>query len=194
VLRGGGCLGPPGGFGIGVGKKYSAHPFKSKIVMRCFTLALFLGSTTAFVSSPANHAPARQYFGAVRRSGGTGPSMVPRRRHSLATLPTMMAVSVPAVLPDDWVVCGALCVHVDALHRTAVCAVQRTCALCGPVPDTAVCWAGAQAGKAPLNSETVSIGVGGVSLTALLINRCAPAYRPAQAVHADTDVVPPDTH
>ena len=102
----------------------------------CLTLALLVGSTTAFVSSPANHAPARQYFGAVHRSGGTGPSMVPRRRHSLATLPTMMAVSVPAVLPDVWVVCGALCVHVDALHRTAVCAARRTCAPCGPVPDS----------------------------------------------------------
>jgi hypothetical protein len=32
-----------------------------------------------------------------------------------------------------------------------------------------------QAGKAPLNSETLSIGVGGVALTALLINRCPAA-------------------
>ena len=81
-----------------------------------------------------------------------------------------------------------------------LCIAPRSAPRGGPVRRADLCltaavwWTGAQAGKAPLNSETVSIGVGGVSLTALLINRCAPAYRPAQAMHADTDVVPPDTH
>ena len=37
-----------------------------------------------------------------------------------------------------------------------------------------------QAGKNPLGSETLSIGVGGAGLTALLINRCAAACARAQ--------------
>ena len=84
-------------------------------------------------------------------SGGTGPRGVPVSR-------TLHCISPRASMPFATCCPASLLMFVICVAGVAVCCVCE------------------QAGKAPLNSETLSIGVGGVALTALLINRCPAAH------------------